>query len=237
MTNEKRKNKDNKKSQQSFWTTLPGILTGIAALLTAIGGLVAALSAAGVFAPQVTPAPATPTLTASLTSTQIPTVPPTVTPTPETPPTFVSEFVFDMTWDIQQVEFESEPGILPTETITDFLQLSRVAFGKLESSDLAYSVQLRIKNTESRPFVLDLDERFFSLEDDHGRAAELVYFCCPSQGEILASGQERVVELIFLALPEWVGKEVSVSAVFFRVRGLLPVVRAAWLIPSLAVAE
>lgn len=33
----------------SFWTTLPGILTGIAAIITAVGGLVAALAAAGVF--------------------------------------------------------------------------------------------------------------------------------------------------------------------------------------------
>ncbi len=40
--------KTNKKDEkQSFWTTLPGILTALTALITAIGGLVAALSAAG----------------------------------------------------------------------------------------------------------------------------------------------------------------------------------------------
>lgn len=33
----------------SFWTTMPGILTGLAAVLTAIGGLALALNQAGVF--------------------------------------------------------------------------------------------------------------------------------------------------------------------------------------------
>ena len=34
-------------SKRSFWTTLPGILTGLAALVTAIGGLVVALNSSG----------------------------------------------------------------------------------------------------------------------------------------------------------------------------------------------
>ncbi len=37
-----------KKDDKSFWTTLPGILTGFAAVLTAVGGLITALYAAGV---------------------------------------------------------------------------------------------------------------------------------------------------------------------------------------------
>lgn len=39
----------NEAKSGSFWTTLPGILTGIAAIITAVGGLIAALAAAGVF--------------------------------------------------------------------------------------------------------------------------------------------------------------------------------------------
>ena len=35
--------------QRSWWTTLPGILTGIAGLITAVTGLLVALSALGVF--------------------------------------------------------------------------------------------------------------------------------------------------------------------------------------------
>ena len=34
-------------SKKSFWTTLPGILTGLAALITAIGGVIVALHSSG----------------------------------------------------------------------------------------------------------------------------------------------------------------------------------------------
>ena len=37
----------NQKGKESFWTTLPGCLTGIAAIITAIGGIVAILFSAG----------------------------------------------------------------------------------------------------------------------------------------------------------------------------------------------
>ena len=59
------------KDTKSFWTTLPGILTGAAALVTAIATLIGALNAMGVFTP-ATPTPpvgATSTLPASATST------------------------------------------------------------------------------------------------------------------------------------------------------------------------
>ena len=51
------------KSDKSFWTTLPGILTGIAAVLTAIATLIGALSAAGIISFQ-SPTPP-PSITAS----------------------------------------------------------------------------------------------------------------------------------------------------------------------------
>ena len=38
---------DKNDSKQSFWTTLPGILTGAAALITAIGGLLVAAGSSG----------------------------------------------------------------------------------------------------------------------------------------------------------------------------------------------
>ena len=56
------KNSENGKS--SFWTTLPGCLTGIAAIITAIGGLITILVAVGIMRPPpVTPAPVIPTST------------------------------------------------------------------------------------------------------------------------------------------------------------------------------
>lgn len=48
-------------NDKSFWTTLPGILTGIAAILTAIGGILLALHTAGYFTPNVSPPLSTPT--------------------------------------------------------------------------------------------------------------------------------------------------------------------------------
>lgn len=177
-----------------------------------------------------------PVQTSTLTFTPVPTDPPTLTATPQPPPAFVSHIVFDV-GDQDRIEFETESGTLPEETITDFLKLTRVAFGELGPSDLAYSIELRIKNTGTEPILLDLDERFFSLVDEQGQEAELAYFCCVSRGDFLSPGQERAVTLIFPVLPGWVGKELSSNLVFFRVRGLLPVLRATWQIPTIAVAS
>ncbi len=62
-----------KGKKPSFWTTLPGLLTGLAAVITAIGGFITALYAAGLMAHS------TPTPSPSLT----PTAP---VPTPTMPP-------------------------------------------------------------------------------------------------------------------------------------------------------
>ncbi len=86
-----------KPNSQSFWTTLPGILTGLAALLTAIGGLITASYATGLykaFIPNATPAAAASTL-APAGSTSVPqaqpaSLPVLPTPTPNLWPTAVS---------------------------------------------------------------------------------------------------------------------------------------------------
>jgi hypothetical protein len=62
----------NNNGEKSFWRTLPGILTGIAAVISAIGGLILALNAAGI----ITISPVTPTPT-----------PTPLIPTPTTTPT------------------------------------------------------------------------------------------------------------------------------------------------------
>lgn len=70
--------KEEKKKEGSFWATLPGILKGCAAVITAIGGLIVALYAAGIIL-RPTPEPyITPTPTAPVSTT----LPPTNTPTP-----------------------------------------------------------------------------------------------------------------------------------------------------------
>ena len=226
--------KDVSVEKKSFWTTLPGIVTALATLITAIAGLVAALnSTIGLFPAKVTPSP--------VPSTYTPVVMTTETLTPVPPPTFTTQVVFysedGPNPDIEQVEFEFEQGILPTETIQDFIRLSRIAFGELEPEGAGFNIQLVLHNTSESPLVLDLSERFFSLVDDQGRAAELVYFCCTSKGEILSAGQERTVQLFFRSPSGWIGKSISANYIFIRVDGLLPIVRLAWKLRTLAVAN
>ena len=228
--------KDVSVEKKSFWTTLPGIVTALATLITAIAGLVAALnSTIGLFPAKVTPSPFPPTYTAS--SIVIATE--TLTPVP--PPTFTTQLVLYSedrpNPDIEQVEFEFEQGILPAETIQDFIRLSRIAFGELEPDGTGFNIQLILHNTSESPLVLDLSKRFFSLVDDQGLEAELVYFCCTSKGEILSAGQERTVQLFFRSPAGWSGKSISANYIFIRVDGLLPIVRLAWKLHTLAVAS
>lgn len=90
-----------KQDSKSFWTTVPGFLTGCAALLTALGGLITALYAAGLLQTIFPSSVATPTATSirptatlvsltqavvTVTSSPQPTVPMTPTqpcPTPQ----------------------------------------------------------------------------------------------------------------------------------------------------------
>lgn len=177
--------------------------------------------------------PAVPTVTTSPS----PTATPTSTPTPIPP--FITDYVYEIDdpWGPALVELEVEPGILPSETITGFLRLSRLALGTFENDDAPmYDVTFRIKNTSEQPMTLDLDARFFSAEDEQGRSADLVAFCCDAHGVLLTSGQEREVRLVFKLRPEWVGKGGS-SVAFIRVRGFLPVTRASWEIPLPVTAD
>src|SRR5262245_35465266 len=54
---------------QSWWQTLPGILTAVAGIITAATGLIVALNQAGVFQGKEKTVPSTPTPTATLTPT------------------------------------------------------------------------------------------------------------------------------------------------------------------------
>ncbi len=101
----------NKNEEISFWRTLPGILTGIAAVISAIGGLILALNAAGI----ITITPVTPTPTPVSTHIPTPTIIPTSTPMPTTTPPNM-EFVlipageFDMGSPSNEVGRYAEEG-------------------------------------------------------------------------------------------------------------------------------
>ncbi len=85
-----------KKKEGSFWTTVPGIMTGCAAILTAVGGFIATLVAVGIIITEKTPTPI-PTkgmavVTQSSPASTLPPKPPTIVPAtipPKPPPTVV----------------------------------------------------------------------------------------------------------------------------------------------------
>lgn len=178
-----------------------------------------------------------PTLAATDPPTPAPTAAPTAVPTAATAPEFVGRYPLNVE-ALELVEYVPEPGIASAQPITDALTVTQLEFGELVGEQLpGWNIRLRFTNTRADPVVLDLSGRFFRLEDDQGRAAELVYFCCPAQGDLLGPGQSRELQLFFLSHADWFGKEVSARRIFIRVTGLLPIRRAVWSFPPLQTAS
>lgn len=150
----------------------------------------------------------------------------------EEPPEFVTSFVYPTEW-FERTAFEFEESRFSEEEASGLISLKRVAFS--HPGEL-FQVQATVTNTSPDPILLDLDHRYFTLEDNLGRKAVLVAFCCPSQGDMLSPREERDVQLFFRS-SGWHGKEVAAHTIFFRVRGFLPVVEASWSMPVLATAD
>jgi hypothetical protein len=161
-----------------------------------------------------------------------PSVPPAVQ---GTPPEFTTQHVYPPE-KIERTEYLTEPGAFPADTIDSVLRVTRIAFGQDGQGHQIFQVSLALKNTTKEPIVLDLTERFFSLADDTGRTATLLYFCCASAGDLLSPGEEREINLFFQS-SGWVGKGVTAQHILLRVQGLLPVVRGTWRFPTLATAD
>jgi hypothetical protein len=109
----------------SFWTTLPGILTGCAALITAIGGVLGTLVALGIITPAteptITPAPQTtlaPTFVATRVVTLLPPTPPQATPPPVPSPTNTPIAPPTSTPTPTPIRPTSTPTATPTRTLT-----------------------------------------------------------------------------------------------------------------------
>jgi hypothetical protein len=171
---------------------------------------------------------------------------PTATGSPLVPPAgqatpfgFTAQYIYRPE-RIERTEYETETesGQYPKETIDDFLRLTSVALGG-DGARVRNILQITVtlKNTKKDPIFLDLTERFFSLDDNAGNAATLLYFCCASRpGELLSPGQEREIQLFFQG-GHWSGKHLAAQWIFFHVQGLLPVVRGTWKMRTLATAD
>jgi hypothetical protein len=155
-------------------------------------------------------------------------------PTEAAPPEFVSEdmlFIDHRVEDFEAVVSET----LSDAALKDFLSVDQVFWGELpELKTAGYDVRLTITNTGTREIKLALDPRYFALEDSQGQRANLLYFCCATEGTILAPGQQRQVRLIFEERENWAGARGKYegggveTSFFLRVNGFLPIVRDTW---------
>jgi hypothetical protein len=211
-------------SRTPFWSTVPGLLTGLAALITAATGAVLAFG--GTHGTNVAHGPDTAAARDTLAATDS-----------ALPTKFVRQGSFPVKPPTEMVM--STEGFGLTDSL-GFLRLTGAAFGTGDASGSrspdTFRFELTLTNTGREPLQLDLTSRFFSLEDDRGGRAELRYFCCPARGELLAPGQSRRI-LLFFRSTEWYGKELNAHAIYLKVEGLLPVERAVWHFPTLATAD
>ena len=126
---------------------------------------------------------------------------------------FVSRYVYDPD-DVERTEYSLDPTSPLAPAGEGFLALRRLAFGTVSDTVGAFSVHVTLRNDTDRPIALDISHRFFELADDQGRAADLLFFCCPaSEGDVLSPGEERELHFIY-ANASWYGKEVAASVVF-----------------------
>ena len=216
-------------SRPPFWSTVPGLLTGLAALVTAATG--AYLAFDGTHGRSSAHAPDTAAAHHDSAAHDVPMAGDTALLTrfarqgslPVAPPT--------------EMVMRTE-GFGLTDSL-GFLRLTDAAFGTGDASGSrspdTFRFELTLTNTAREPLQLDLTPRFFSLEDDRGERAELRYFCCPARGELLAPGQSRRI-LLFFRSTKWYGKGLNAHAIYLKVEGLLPVERAVWHFPTLATA-
>jgi len=138
--------------------------------------------------------------------------------------------------DLEQIEYSIDPTSPIRGENGDVVRLGRVAFGTIADTAMAFSVTVVIANTTARPLPLDVTQRFFAMQDDRGRDAELVFFCCATRNEMLAIGQQRELRLIYAGNPAWGGKETGAGRIYFRVSGLMPLASGTWIVPPVMAA-
>jgi len=149
---------------------------------------------------------------------------------------FLTHYVYPAE-DLERVEYLLDPTHELAAAGEGLLAVERVAFGELAEGDSALAIAVVLRNESDRPIQVDVNERFFQLEDDQGRPGAMVFFCCRTKsGDLLAKGERRELRLIFREAPGWHGKETRARRIYLKVRGLLPIARATWAFSPLATA-
>lgn len=134
MSEESNDNTDKENTKEkSFWRTIPGLLTGIAAIITAISGLLVAMSTTGLLRTAPTPTATLPTLSPTSRPTNTLASPVQQIPVTEerpTPPSFsgdcLDEFLTDVPVDrVTTIEVGTRVMrlIAPTESMEEIIAL------------------------------------------------------------------------------------------------------------------
>lgn len=123
-----------------------------------------------------------------------------------------------------------DPPPLPAEVVDKLLILSQFRYVHLsgETGRNGLDIHFSLQNTGTQDIQLSFDGSYFSLEDGAGRKAEQVYFCCATTLDVLPTGQNREIQVVFGYRPEWVGKSGQQSILNVDVTGFLPVLHARW---------
>jgi hypothetical protein len=151
------------------------------------------------------------------------------------PPEFTARFVYPKD-EVRRTEFDFEKDQEFSEKeASALLDVTRVAFGNIDRPGQVFQVTARIFNAKPSPIMLNVKPTYFSLEDNLGRRASMISFCCSANAEVLASNEGRDVQMFFQS-PGWHGKGVAAQAIFFRANGFLPIVKATWQLPTLPTA-
>lgn len=135
--------------------------------------------------------------------------------------------------DIEQLEFQLKPDEPQPSAIADFIKLSQAVYDPRID---VIRVDLAVRNVRDEDIMLDLHERYFGLEDNRGKEARLISFQAPSRGTVLPVGDARDIELFF-HVPGWQAKSGGADLFYFRIEGLLPIVRASWKWPAIKPEE
>jgi len=138
---------------------------------------------------------------------------------------------------IERTEYSLDPASSFPQDRGDVVTLERVAFGRVSQDYNAFNITVGVTNTSAQPILLDLTQRFFDLADDQGRKAELLYFCCKASGEPLGPAQQRQIQLLYRSPLGWEGKALSAHMIYFKISGLLPLLRGTWAFRPLATAD
>ncbi len=212
-------------------------VVGAAALVVVVLALVLVprMGAAPAVAPTPMTSQSTITISAPATPTPVPPTP-TLTPTPAISPRFTLLTTLPI-GDFEVAELQANTLITGSAAET-LVELRSVDYVQLDGQRYAYRVQLFIHNPLTQPLRLALQPEYFVLEDSLGREANQLFFCCSRPVDVIAAGQERQVQLFFEDNQRWgSGGKGGVSALYLRLRGLLPIISARWLVHLLVTAN